>query len=260
MLEHLRVLTGSFVLTLMLSGCVSPPTEFGGGPTEPIGDPDPTIAPAEVRVLFIGNSLTYTNSLPDEVVRLARSDDRSIEVGMLAFPNFSLEEHWGMGVANLIRAEKADFVIMQQGPSSLASSAAHLRYWSAQMAGVIREAEGEPVLMMVWPESARFSVFDQVLANYSGAADAIGGWFIPAGQSWRTAWDREPSLRLYGNDGFHPSRLGTLTAALTVYWSLFGEDPRPATCELPVPSGVSDSDFLLLCESARDTQELYGNR
>lgn len=47
---------------------------------------------------------------------------------------------------------------------------------------------------------------------------------LPVAAAWRTAWRRDPSLELYGPDGFHPSELGTALAALVVYAGLTGAD------------------------------------
>ena len=53
----------------------------------------------QVRVLFVGNSLTYTNDLPGMVVALAaRSGDTMIQ-SSVSLPNYSLEDHWNDGRA-----------------------------------------------------------------------------------------------------------------------------------------------------------------
>jgi hypothetical protein len=48
-----------------------------------------------LRVLFIGNSLTYTNDLPGIVKAFAQADrQQAFESRTIAFPNYSLEDHW----------------------------------------------------------------------------------------------------------------------------------------------------------------------
>jgi hypothetical protein len=69
---------------------------------------------------------------------------------------------------------------------------------------------------MVWPEAARFSEFENVHQSYLLAAQDINGIFLPAGDAWLAAWRRQPDLKLYGDDDFHPSLLGTYTAALVI--------------------------------------------
>ncbi len=65
------------------------------------------------------------------------------------------------------------------------------------------------------------------------AADAVGGLFIPAGQTWAEAFDLDSSLLLYSADGFHPSGLGSLAVGMTVYAVLF-DVPADSIPELDV--------------------------
>ena len=207
------------------------------------------IGEAELRVLFVGNSLTYTNDLPGMVTALARLEGRSFAAGMLAYPNVSLEDHAGMGALEVIRRERPDVVVLQQGPSSLIESRINLVEWTRQFASVLEESGGRTALLMVWPPVDRLAFFDDVRDSYRAAADAVGGMFIPAGESWRAAWRRNDALRLYGQDGFHPSPLGTLTAALTVHAMLFELDAASFQCPSPAQVGVSQEALDLVCPS-----------
>ena len=64
-----------------------------------------------------------------------------------------------------------------------------------------------------------------MIASYRNAAAASGAVLLPAGQAWRAAWRRNPKLKLYGPDGFHPSATGTYLAALTVFAGLTSTSP-----------------------------------
>ena len=200
------------LLAALLAGCL------GDGPSGPdLGD-------AETRILFVGNSLTRTNDLPSLVRSLGEAAGLSISVASILEPNYSLEDHWSDGLEDEIRRLRADFVVMQQGPSSLPASGEHLVAWAGVIAPVVREAGGEPVLLMVWPDYTRADYFDEVRDHYLAAAEAVNGRFVPAGWSWIETWGRDPELDLYGPDGFHPSYLGTLVAAHTVLAVLFDLD------------------------------------
>lgn len=213
------------------------------------------IADVELRVLFIGSSLTYTNDLPAMVRRLGQIEGRSIAVGMLAEPNASLEDHAARGTLDAIARVRADVVVLQQGPSSLASSRENLVHWSSRFAEAIREAGGEPALLMVWPSTDRAFAFDDVRDSYAAAAVAVTGRFIPAGESWRAAWRRHPSLALYGPDGFHPSRLGTLTAALTVHALLHERGAEPMRCPSSGEMGIDATTLASLCAAVAEAVE-----
>lgn len=215
---------------LALAGAIA----CGDDPASPTSPSD-----ADLTVLFIGNSLTYSNNLPARVATVAEAAGHSIAVASVTAPGVSLEDHWNDGVADHIRAIGADVVVMQQGPSSLPENQIHLRTWSERLAVPIREAGGEPALYMVWPSVDRLSAFDAVRESYRSAALATGGLFLPAGESWRAAWEEDPELALYGSDGFHPSELGSTVAALTIYAVLYDDDVSDLPAELiPRSSGL----------------------
>lgn len=179
---------------------------------------------ADVKILFVGNSLTYVHDVPGLVRQLAAHDDLSVSTATIAYPDFALEDHWNNGIADEIRRLRADIVVMQQGPSSLVDNRAHLVHWSQQLAAVVREAGGEPALYMVWPDATRRFAFADVETSYAQAAQAVGGRLLPAGTTWLRAWDEDSELPLYAGDGLHASYLGALAAAQTIYAGLFDVD------------------------------------
>jgi hypothetical protein len=218
---------------------------------DPVAVEEGKLPDADVRVLFIGNSLTYTNDLPAMVQTIAEAAGRTMAFGMAAAPNVSLEDHWRAGVERTILSAEADVVVMQQGPSSLPQNQEYLRVWTETLAPTIRTAGGVPALYMVWPEVTRTEAFGAVYQSYLGAATAVDGLFMPAGLAWVHAWNQVPDLQLYGSDGFHPSLLGSAVAALTIYRVLFYEDVSdlpnrmvPATPGLPVVDLGEHADVI----------------
>ena len=224
----IRVASGMALLT-WAAGCVGQ-----SAPTTP-GSSD-----AKIRILFIGNSLTYVNGLPAMVEAIARlGGDTSIATAVVAFPNFALEDHWNDGSAlQALARNRWEFVVMQQGPSSLPENQASLATWAGRFAPLIREAGAEPVLYMVWPGAARPGDFPGVLAGYRSAAAAVRGKFAPAGDAWLAAWDLDPATPLYGGDGFHPSVSGTYLAALVILGRITGIDPRTLPAAIPFNGGT----------------------
>ena len=192
---------------------------------------------AALRVLFIGNSLTAANDLPAMVESLARATgERTLEWKAVLQPGASLEDQWQAGDAvRAIRSQPWDFVVLQQGPSSLPESRVLLRRDTARFAKVIREAGARPALYMVWPARNRSGDFDGVSISYRTAAKDVDGLIIPAGDAWREVWKRDKNAELYGGDGFHPSAEGSYVAALVMYQRLLGKSP------VGLPSRIADS-------------------
>jgi hypothetical protein len=190
------------------------------GSTSPNPRPD-------LRVLFIGNSLTYANQLPDMVERLASAvGGATITTESVVFGNYSLQDHWVRGDA--IRAIEQggwDVVVLQQGPSSLPESRALLVQYAEMFAERIRAVGARPALYSVWPERSRAEAWDDVTSSYAAAAQAVDGMLLPAGEAVREARRQDPTLQLCAADGFHPSALGSYLAALVIYARLTEHSP-----------------------------------
>jgi hypothetical protein len=158
------------------------------------------------RILFIGNSLTYSNALPFVVRALADSaGELPPEIGMVALPDFGLAEHWEDGrAARAIRGACWDVVVLQQGPSSLPESRALLLNYAERFARRIREQGARPALFSVWPAESRRADFPRAIESCRLAASAVDGIYLPAAAAWLQAWERDPALQPYA-DGLHPS-------------------------------------------------------
>jgi hypothetical protein len=207
-------------------------------PTEPPGP-----EPSDLSVLFVGNSLTYTNDLPDLLAHLLeQAQDREVYVESVSFPNFGLPDHWYTGDAlDRIRAGEWDFVVLQQGPSATEGRPYLLEY-TEYFDEEIRAQGASTALFMVWPDRRRLFDFDGVLDSYRTAAENIGGLFLPSGEAWRVAWESAPLLALYGSDGFHPSVLGSYLAAVVMMEKMTGYDPEALPPEIRRSSGAVQLD------------------
>jgi hypothetical protein len=185
----------------------------------------PPPAGPTMRILFIGNSLTATNDLPAFIAAIGRAATHpKVEYKTFAPDGVSLEDNWKIGRARKALAnERWDVLVMQQGPSALLDSRAHLCSWTARIAAAARARGVRPYLLMVW-SAGRFGL-PEVIDSYAAAAAEAKVGLLPAGAAWGAAWRRKPRLQLHGRDGFHPSRLGTYLAALVVYARLRDVSP-----------------------------------
>jgi hypothetical protein len=183
-----------------------------------------------LRILFIGNSLTYTNDLPSMVGRIAAADGRYVSTATIALPNYSLEDHLGTADVRAALRQRWDIVVLQQGPSSLDESRVQLIRDVKAFAGMIRPPTRIAVLM-VWPGRDYWRSLDRVAESHRLAADAVSATLIPAGTAMQAALARDPTLALFGADGFHPDVIGSYLAALVTYRALIGPLPRDAALQ-----------------------------
>lgn len=244
------MLLKNLIVLLGFAGCLGGPA----GPDRPVS--------RHYRVLFIGNSLTYFNNLPGTLSQLASSAGDSIEVATVARPNFALIDH-ANGLSNavqVIRSSRWDFVILQQGPTSLPINRDTLILATITLDPDIRASGARSAQMMTWPEAGRQADFDAVRLSSERAAQAVDGVFLPVGEAWRTAWASDPSIPLYGPDGFHPAPLGTYLAALVIYQKITSHDPRdlpPRAVVNGIPLDLSSTTVRLLQHAAYETVNRY---
>jgi hypothetical protein len=180
----------------------------------------------------------------------------------VAKPDFALIDHLdgGSDAVDEIKRGGWDYVVLQQGPSSLRESRDLLIQGTQRLNEHIQANGARPALYMVWPDKSRYSFFEDVRLSYKLAADTVRGIFFPAGEAWLAAWGENPQLALYGPDDFHPSSLGTFLAALVIYEGLTGRDARELPPQVVVAGraiSVPEETVRLLQRAAHATNQKY---
>jgi hypothetical protein len=228
--------------------------EVAGGSkaAEVLSEPDRVLVRGRpVRVLFIGNSLTAANDLPALVRAMAASGGVQLEYETCTLPGASLEDHWNAGNGRrLLAAGKWDFLVLQQGPSSLPQSQVHLRQWSARWAQAARQVGARPALYMVWPLQGQKDGFELVACSYVSAARASGSLLLPAGEAWRDVSRDAAAPALYLRDRLHPTPAGSYLAALVITQRLTGVKAGTIPARLSLAGGALE----LPAEHARRLQ------
>jgi lysophospholipase L1-like esterase len=174
-----------------------------------------------VRILFVGNSLTYTNNLPQLVTQVASNNDFNVKTEMLAYANYALEDHWNDGeLQKLIASGRFDYVVIQQGPSSQADGKAMLLDYGERIKSLCTRHKVQLAFYMVWPARVNYKMFEGVITNYTLAAAKTNSILCPVGQLWKNHFDVTQDFSYYGPDGFHPSLAGSQRAAEVIFESL----------------------------------------
>jgi hypothetical protein len=202
-------------------------------------------ATERLRILFIGNSFTFRNNLPEMFAGLANSgrQPRQVEVQMIAPGGATLEEHWKKGDAlAAIRQQKWDWVILQE-QSLLGVMLVNGQYFMndprnfhdfARLFDAEIKARGaKPIFLHTWARQDAQENQQKVLDYaYMSIAAELRTPVIPVGIAWPKLRSESPSLNLYADDGSHPAPAGTYLAACLIYASLFGETPEGLSAEV----------------------------
>lgn len=216
----------NFLLFLVLLSCQATndpaATQHGGQNPAPACLPRAATRPDVAKVLFIGNSLTYTNDLPSLVAAIGADKGNLIEKEMIAKPNYALEDHWGEGcIQKMIESGFYDFVVIQQGPSSQPDGAQSLLEYGGKIQELCKANDTKLAFFQVWPAKINYQTFPGVIANYMNAAYSTGAILCPVGYAWKQYMDKTNDFSYYGPDEFHPSMLGSAVAADIIYKALF---------------------------------------
>ena len=191
------------------------------GNDDPDPDPQDDPDPEAIQLLFIGNSLTYTNDLPQLVKDRAEQVGVSVEVTAEANPGWALEDHWNAGIIQgLINSGVYDYVIIQQGPSSQPYGRATLIGYGELIKELCDGVDAELAYFMVWPSLQYYYTFPGVILNYSDAAEMNNAILCPVGSHWKAYIENTEDYSYYGPDGFHPSLLGSQVSAQIIVTSL----------------------------------------
>jgi hypothetical protein len=188
-------------------------------------------------ILFIGNSYTYFNNVPEMVAALmAEGAGCHVQTRMIAPGGAELRKQWADDHTRAALTErKWDYVILQDqstlgrdyyvdgnaravGDELFAPAAA---LWSK----AARSAGAQPVFYLTWSRKA--TPEDQAALNhaYFSAAHQAGAPVAPAGIAWQLVRRERPDLELYWRDGSHPSPAGSYLAACAIYATLLHRDP-----------------------------------
>jgi hypothetical protein len=187
------------------------------------GDP-----PSTGSILFVGNSLTYSNDLPSLVAQVGRAAQDSVGVGMAAGGNLAVIDHTNGATDAFARIDAGDwaFVVLQQGPTPAGICRDTLIIAAMRFAPHVRATGGRIALFLPWARQGSPGSLAAAAESGTLAARAVGGVAIPVGLAWKLALEADPTLPLYGPDGYHPAPAGSLLAALTIYDRVFGRDVR----------------------------------
>lgn len=184
----------------------------------------PAATRKHINILFVGNSLTYYNQLPEMLKEIALMDSVTVTYTAHCYPDYALEDHWNDGkIQKEIKTGKYQYVVAQQGPSALPESQQMLLEATKKLSRLCKKNNTRLALYMVWPAQQHLFNLDKVIDSYTKAASQTGSLLCAAGQAWKNVWAAYPETPLYGEDGFHPSPRGSFLAALTIYCTLLGK-------------------------------------
>jgi hypothetical protein len=196
-----------------------------------------TTEPDTTRILFIGNSYTYFNSLPELVKGLSQEKlpAQVIETALISQGGMSLKRHWQNDkTLPAIRSGRWDYVVLQeQSKLGMAVMIDNDIYfgetdlffeYARKFAAEIKTAGAKTVFFMTWSVRDRPEEQDILTYAYSTMAKEHGAILAPVGLVWEQVRAND-KINLYVRDGSHPSALGSYLAATTIFATILEDSP-----------------------------------
>ena len=209
------------VLLALLAACA----------TEPVGLPPVAVTRAEdprpLRVLFVGNSLTFYNDLPGRTAEIALRDTtlRYPDVQSVVRSGASLRQHWALGTAQQrLESERWDYVVLQEGSTSILAVPETTAVYVQRFDALAGAGGARTVLFLTWTYGDQ-PLQDSVTRVYEWVAGRAGALVAPVGVAWQLALAQQPGLPLYYADLIHPAPVGTYLAACTMFAALYRRSP-----------------------------------
>ena len=209
------------------------------------------------HVLFIGNSFTKANKLPEIVRLLADANGAAINTDGALRNGARLNAlAWRPEHQEKMKSRRWDAIIMQphslgpifeihqtiEGAKKVAEICPDARlYFFATWAHASEERFLEKSDALKKAEEGRIVLDEykeiyknmQLLLNVGAAqvANAVKAEVVPVGSVWQAALKKHPDWQLHGGDAYHQSRAGSYLSALVFYKVLLGHLPKKAAKE-----------------------------
>lgn len=185
------------------------------------------------KILFLGNSHTWTNNLPNMVKQLCGKNPPDCQAMSGSFLN---ELAKAKDVTDEIKKGKYDVVVLQGAMLSSSHKYKYSQDGAIQLAKLAKESKAQPYLFAEWCRRD-WKETDYILGIYGEIAKATGATIIPICKSFDKVIATNKKADLWLGDGNHPSMRGSYLAALTIYRRL-GWTAKPAW----VPKEISQAE------------------
>jgi len=212
------------------------------------------------HALFLGNSYTAVNNLPQLTASLSLSAGDSLVYNQNTPGGYTLQGHSTNAVSlSLIQQGSWDYVILQeqsQKPSwPISQVISDVFPYAESLSNSIRAANpcATPLFYMTWgrkngdinncanwPPVCSYEGMDSLLnLRYRMMADSNAAYVSPVGAVWRYIRSTNNKIELYAADESHPSLAGSYAAACTFYTLIFQKDPMLITSDYGLDGDVA---------------------
>lgn len=209
------------------------------------------------RTLFIGNSYTFYNDVPAQVVALAAEAGHALAVETVAEGGADVQLHWEKtGARQRIADGGFDTLVLQDQSGGPLHDRPRFDEYAPLLARAGIAAGARIVWYQTWARAAAHAAYRdawtggnpremtrRVRDAYRAIAKTSGGIVAPAGDAWLLALEADPDLVLHDEDLHHAGPAGSHLSALVLAGTIAGVTPLAARY---LPEGVDEKVAIRL--------------
>lgn len=186
----------------------------------------PAMRAAAINMLFVGNSFTQRNNLPELLAELAAAKGLRLEHTLISAGGASLRTHWNGGRAGQAIARGGyDYVVLQEQSTLPVKNAQRMAENVHLFADAIKQARSKTALYMTWAQQHAPETQQAISDAYTSIGKTVGAKVIPVGSVWRTFIEEHDQPALYDRDQSHPTLAGSYLAACVFLVALLNTSP-----------------------------------
>ena len=190
-----------------------------------------------IKILFIGNSFTQRNNLPELLSELAAARGLIVKHKLISVGGASLRTHWNAGRAGkAIATTDYDYVVLQEQSTLPVKNAQRMAENVRLFDAEIRRAKSKTVLYMTWAREHAPETQQAIADAYHTIGKELSAIVVPVGLAWQSLLSQPNAPELYDRDRSHPTLAGSYLAACVFLGTLFKENP------VGIESGIEDLD------------------
>ncbi|MEP6778380.1 MAG: hypothetical protein ABJC26_00715 [Gemmatimonadaceae bacterium] len=197
-----------------------------------------------INILFVGNSFTARNSVPQMLVDLAAERGYEMHFDLIQAGGASLRMHWNKGdVLKAIKKTCFDWVVLQEQSTLPVKNAVRMRENIELFAEPIASSGAKMALYLTWARRNAPESQNAITNAYTSIGKQLRATVVPAGIAWEAFLTHHDTPMLHDKDLSHPTLAGSYLAACVFLATLFNENATGITTEL---KGISAAERLAL--------------
>ena len=219
------------------------------------------------KILFVGNSHTYVNSVPTMVKKLCSKNGISAKITTVVHSGYSLYNYaypdksdseqvrLSKKLKTLLKSKEWDYVVLQDYRYGGVKNTAQTKKAVQALQPLIKKSGAQMVFYVTWAPKEGHSDYrngwaatpEDYLSKkadlFYALADKYKAALAPSGIAFMRANTLLPEVELYRSDKVHASTAGSYLSACVIYATLFNKSPE-GTSYYPTIDGMSSSQSI----------------